>query len=96
MRLIKLASWDDFPQRIVNIARSLEIIYSVRLSVDFGEIFVERLFPTEDSPENDKLAIVFEKKVRENYSVLIIVVKRNEDFSSWMVIIVPSYKKTHD
>jgi hypothetical protein len=80
MREIELASWNDFPRRVDNIVRSLEIIYSVKLHVDFEEISVKRLYPTEDFLENDKLALVFAKTVREDYSVPIIVVKRGEDF----------------
>jgi hypothetical protein len=80
MREIELASWEDFPRRVDNIVRSLEIIYSVKLHVDFEEISVERLYPTEDFLENDKLALVFVKTVKENYSVPIIVVKHNDDF----------------
>lgn len=80
MREIELASWDDFPRRVDNIVRSLELIYSVKLHVDFEEVSVERLYPTEDFLENDKLALVFSKTVKENYNVPIIVVKHDEDF----------------
>jgi IMP dehydrogenase len=62
------------------VKRSLEIIYGVRLGVDFEDVPVDRVFPTEDFLENDKLALVFMKVVTESYDVPIIVVKRNEDF----------------
>jgi len=80
MRKIELARWEDFPRRVDNIVRSLEIIYSVNLHVDFEEVSVEELYPTEDFLENDKLALVFVKTVRENYDVPIIVVQRGEAF----------------
>jgi hypothetical protein len=80
MREIELASWKDIPRRVDNVVKSLEMIYSVKLHVDLEEVFLERIFPTEDFLENDKLALVFMKTVLENYDVPIIVVKRDEDY----------------
>jgi hypothetical protein len=80
MRQIELASWKDVPKRVDNIVRSLEMIYSVKLSYDLEEIPLERLYPTEDFLENDKLALVFMKVIKEGYDVPIIVVKRGDDY----------------
>jgi hypothetical protein len=80
MRQIELATWENVPKRVDNIARSLEIIYSVKLHVDFQEISLEQLFPTEDFLENDKLALVLMKVVREGYDVPIITVERGTDY----------------
>jgi hypothetical protein len=80
MREIVLATWGDILKRVDNIVRSLEIIYLVKLRVDFDEILVERLFPTEDFLENDKVALVFMKIVKENYDVPIIVVQSGGDY----------------
>jgi hypothetical protein len=80
MREIELATWQSVPKRVDNIARSLEIIYSVKLHVDFEEIPLEQLYPTEDFLENDKLALVLMKVVKEGYDVPIIAVKRGMDY----------------
>lgn len=80
MRKVELASLEDVPSRVDSVKRSLEIVYGVRLGVDFEDVSVERLFPTEDFLENDKLALVFMKVVTEGYDVPIIVVRRSEDF----------------
>lgn len=80
MREIELATCQDVPRRVDNIARSLEIIYSVKLHVDFEEIPLEQLYPTEDFLENDKLALVFMKVVKEGYDVPIIAVKHGMDY----------------
>lgn len=80
MREIVLATWGDISKRVDSIVRSLEIIYEVKFRVDFEEISLERLYPTEDFLENDKLALVFMKIVKENYSVPIIVVQSREDY----------------
>jgi len=75
-----LASLDDVHGRVDSVKRSLEIIYGVRLSADLEAVPVEKLFPTEDFLENDKLALVFMKVITEGYDVPIIVVKHGEDF----------------
>jgi len=80
MREIELASCKDVHRRVDNIVRSLEIIYNVKLHVDIEEISLERLHPTEDFLENDKLALVLMKIVKEDYDVPIIVVERGEDY----------------
>jgi len=80
MREVELASWKDLPERVDGIVRSLEIIYQVRLRVNVEEIPLERLYPTEDFLENDKLALVFKKTVEENYDVPITVVNSDEDY----------------
>jgi IMP dehydrogenase len=80
MREVELASWKDLPKRVDGIVRSLEIIYQVKLRVDLENIPLERLYPTEDFLENDKLALVFRRIVEENYDVPITVVNSGEDY----------------
>jgi IMP dehydrogenase len=80
MREIELASWKDLSKRVDGIVKSLEIIYQVKLSVDLEEIPLERVYPTEDFLENDKLALVFKKTVEENYDVPITVVNSGRDY----------------
>ena len=80
MREIALATWEDISKRVDNLVRSLEIIYLVKFRVDFDEIPLEKLYPTEDFLENDKIALVFMKIVKENYDVPIIVVQKGEDY----------------
>jgi hypothetical protein len=80
MREIELASWKDLAKRVDGIVKSLEIIYQVKLSVDLEEIPLERVYPTEDFLENDKLALVFKKTVEENYDVPITVVNSGRDY----------------
>jgi len=65
LRKVELTSLEDVPAKVDSVKRSLEIIYGVRLGVDFLE--------------NDKLALVFMKVVTEGYDVPIIVVRRSED-----------------
>lgn len=71
---------EDVPARIDSVKRSLEIIYGVRLDVSLEKVPVDRLFPTEDFLENDKLALVFMKMVDEGYDVPIIAAERGNDF----------------
>jgi len=80
MRNIELASWNDVQRRVYNDKRSLEMIYGVMLQVDIEDVPLERLFPTEDFLENDKLALVFMKILTEDYNVPIIVVKDKQDY----------------
>ena len=54
LRKVELASLDDVPSRVDSVKRSLEIIYGVRLGVDFEDVPLDGLFPTEDFLENDK------------------------------------------
>ncbi len=80
MREIELASWDNVNRRVASIVKSLEIIYDAKLHVVRRDIPLERVHPTEDFLENDKLALVFMKIVREDYNVPIVVVERDEDY----------------
>jgi IMP dehydrogenase len=80
MREVELASWEDLQKRVDSIVRSLEIIYKTSLLVDLENIRFERLFPTEEFLENDKLALVLQKVVDENYDVPITVVSRDEEY----------------
>ncbi|MDH5788083.1 MAG: hypothetical protein OEZ40_07325, partial [Candidatus Bathyarchaeota archaeon] len=80
MREIELANWKDLSNRVDGIVKSFETIYKVKLRVDLEEIPLERLYPTEDFLENDKLALVFKKIVKENYDVPITVVNSGEDY----------------
>ncbi len=63
---------ESVPHRVDNLKRSLEIIYGARLQAFPRDIPMDRLFPTEDFLENDKLALVFMKTVNEDYDVPII------------------------
>lgn len=52
----------------------------MRLTTYSSDVPLERLYPTEDFLENDKLALVFMKMIEENYDVPIIVVERGDDY----------------
>jgi len=80
LREINLASEQNVEQRLASIKESLEEIYDVRLSFSLNKIAVERVFPTEDFLENDKLALVLLKIVTEGYDVPVITVEREGDF----------------
>lgn len=80
MRKIALLSWEELPRRVESIKRSLENIYGVELSVEFEEVPLDRLHPTESFLENDKLALVLVKVVTEGYNVPIIAVKHEEAY----------------
>jgi IMP dehydrogenase len=80
MRQIELADWKDVSKRVDSIVKSLEIIYQVKLKINVQGIPLERVYPTEDFLENDKIALVFKKTVEENYDVPITVVKSCRDF----------------
>ncbi len=80
MRQIELADWKDLSRRVDSIVKSLEIIYQVKLQTKVEEIPLERVYPTEDFLENDKIALVFKKTVEENYDVPITVVNSCGDF----------------
>jgi hypothetical protein len=79
LRKIQLATLESVPQRVDNLKRSLEIIYGARLHAFPRSIPIDRIFPTEDFLENDKLALVFMKIVNEDYDVPIIAVQKGED-----------------
>jgi hypothetical protein len=80
LRKIELSSWESVPQKADSLRRSLEIIYGVKLEIISSEIQLDRLYPTEDFLENDKIALVFMKIVNEGYDVPIIAVERGEDY----------------
>jgi hypothetical protein len=80
LRKIELSRWESFPRRVESLKRSLEIIYEVRLTTSSEDLPLDRLFPTEDFLENDKLALVFMKIVTEGYDVPIIAVERSNDY----------------
>ena len=67
-------------QRVDSLKRSLEIIYGSKTQSLLLDIPVDRLFPTEDFLENDKLALVFKKTVNEGYDVPIIAVENGTDY----------------
>jgi len=71
---------EDLPLRIENIKKSLEEIYGVELSVEFENVSLDRLYPTEEFLEKDKLALVFVKRIKEGYDIPIIAVKRGGDY----------------
>jgi hypothetical protein len=79
MRNIELASWENVPNRVDSIKRSLEIIYKVRLHCDFDDVPLKQLYPTEDFLENDKLALILMKVVKEGYDVPVITVDCGEE-----------------
>jgi hypothetical protein len=80
MREIELASWKDVPRRLASLRKTLEIIYGVKLGTDFENVPIDRLHPTENFLEKDKLALVFMKVIAEDYDVPIIAVERMENF----------------
>jgi len=80
MRKIELASWKNVPRRLASLRKTLEIIYRVKLGVDLKGVPIDRLHPTENFLEKDKLAVVFMKVLTEDYDVPIIAVERVEDF----------------
>jgi len=80
MREVVLASLEDAPRRVESIKRSFEIIYGVKIEVDLEEVALDKVFPTEEFLENDKLALVFMKVIAEDYGVPITTVKRNGDY----------------
>ena len=59
MRKIELASWKGVPRRLASLRKTLEIIYGVKLGIDFENVPIDRLHPTENFLEKDKLALVF-------------------------------------
>jgi hypothetical protein len=79
MRNIELESWNDLKRRVDSITKSLELIYQVQLHAYPQVISLERVYPTEDFLENDKLALVFKKIVEEGYDVPITTVNRLGD-----------------
>lgn len=80
MRQIELSTWESVPKKVDSLKKSLEIIYGVNLKTDSFNIPLDRLYPTEDFLENDKLALVFMKMVIEDYDVPIIAVEHGYDY----------------
>jgi hypothetical protein len=80
LRKIELSSWESLPKKEDSLRRSFEIIYGVKLETYSSEVQLDRLYPTEDFLENDKIALVFMKIVKEGYDVPIITVERDEDY----------------
>ncbi len=80
MRQIKLLSWQDFPEHLENIKKSLEIVYETNIQVDSGEIAFDQLYPTEEFLEKDKLTLILRKIIDENYNVPIIIEKHRQDY----------------
>jgi len=79
MRRLELVSLKDIQRRVEDIKASLENIYGVALSTGFGELLSTSLFPTEAFLEEDKLALLFMKIVKEGYDVPIITVRYRGD-----------------
>lgn len=80
LRDISLASEQNVERRLASIKESLEQIYDVRFSFSLNDVALERVFPTEDFLENDKLALVLMKIVTEGYDVPVITVEKEGDF----------------
>jgi len=80
MRKIELVSAESLPRRIEDIKKSLEGVYDVPLSVDFREINLGELHPTETFLEKDKLSLVFQKIMEEDYRVPIIAVEQGGQY----------------
>jgi hypothetical protein len=80
LRKIELSTWKSVSQKAEGLRKSLEIIYRADLETASSEIPLERLYPTEDFLENDKVALVFMKIVQDGYDVPIVAVERGKDF----------------
>jgi hypothetical protein len=80
LRKIELSSWESLPKKADSLRRSLEIIYRVKLETYSSEVKLDQLYPTEDFLENDKIALVFMKIIKEGCDVPIIAVWREEDY----------------
>jgi hypothetical protein len=80
LRNIELSTRKSVSQKAEGLRRSLEIIYQAELETVSSNIQLDRLYPTEDFLENDKLALVFMKIVQDGYNVPIITVERGKDY----------------
>jgi IMP dehydrogenase len=80
MREIHLVEEDEIKEHLNNIKLSLELIYQVTLSCELEDVGFDNLFPTEDFLEKDKLALVLQKSVTEEYNVPIITVKQDANY----------------
>jgi hypothetical protein len=81
-RKIELSTWENLPQKVDGLKRSLEIIYEAKLTSSSQNVPMTNLFPTEDFLENDKMALVFKKIVAEAYDVPIVAAKKTTTTSS--------------
>lgn len=80
MRKIELVSTESLPRRLEDIKKSLEGVYDVSLSLDFKEINLDELHPTETFLEKDKLSLVFQKIMEEDYRVPIIAMEQGGQY----------------
>jgi len=80
MRKIELVDAESLPRRLEDIRKSLEGVYDVPLSADFKEINLDELHPTETFLEKDKLSLVFQKIMEEDYRVPIIAVEQGGQY----------------
>jgi len=80
VRNIELSTWESVPHKLNSLKKSLENIYEVKLDTCSLDIPLDKLYPTEDFLENDKLALVFMKIIEEDYDVPIISVERGSDY----------------
>lgn len=80
MRELRLANSWNVQERLESVKRSLEQIYDVTLKSTLSEVPLDRLYPTEDFLENDKIGLVLKKTVTEGYDVPIITVRDGEDY----------------
>lgn len=78
MREIELVDYENLSRRLEDIRKSFEDIYNLPINVDFEELSLDRLLPTEPFLEKDKLAMVFRRIIEEKYRVPIIAVKYSE------------------
>jgi hypothetical protein len=62
------------------IKKSLEQIYDVRLTFFSMNVPIDKLYPTEDFLENDKVALVLKKIIAEGYDVPIVSVEKEGDY----------------
>jgi len=76
MRKVELVSAESLPRRLEDVKKSLEGVYDVPLSANFREINLNELHPTETFLEKDKLSLVFQKIIEEDYMVPIIAVEQ--------------------
>lgn len=80
LREIELASWQNVQERLDAIKKSLEEIYDVKLTFSSMNVPIDKLYPTEDFLENDKIALVLKKIITEGYDVPIVSVEKEEDY----------------
>jgi hypothetical protein len=80
MRELWLANSWNVQERLYSVKRSLEQIYDIILVSTLSQVPLDRLYPTEDFLENDKIGLVLKKTVTENYDVPIITVRDCEDY----------------